>query len=250
MRVPILTYHSIDDSGSVISTAPRIFRNQMRFLSDTGYRAIPVRELVATIQAKGPLPEKTVVLTFDDGFRNFYTEAFPVLAEFGFRATVFVVTDFCGGHNDWPGNPAELPRSELLSWEEIKELDEAGFEFGSHTRTHADLVKLSQEQVADELAGSRSAIQHQLGRDVTSFAFPFGRSNQLVRRRAMHEYTAACSTDLGMVDSLSDLSSLKRVDAYYLGNRRIFERFSSGAFVNYLRVRQSMRSVRSLLTRT
>lgn len=247
LSVPIITYHSIDKSGSVISTAPYVFRRQMKHLSELGYQAIPLRELAASLNSKTAFPAKTVVLTFDDGFKNFYLEAFPILSEYNFSGTVFLVTDFCGKYNDWPGNPTSFPRSELLSWEEIKELDSYGIEFGSHTRTHQDLTRLTVEKVESEMVESKTAIANILGRETITFAYPFGRSNAAARQIAKRNFKASCSTNLGKVSSESDSSSLNRIDAYYFANQRLFEKFPTAAFDNYLRFRQTIRDVKSLL---
>ncbi|MEO6051263.1 MAG: polysaccharide deacetylase family protein, partial [Pyrinomonadaceae bacterium] len=96
MNIPILTYHSIDESGSVISTAPDVFRQQMKFLKEANWNVVSLSELACLFLNKTPLKSQTAVLTFDDGFRNFYTTAFPILEEYNFKATVFLVTDYCG----------------------------------------------------------------------------------------------------------------------------------------------------------
>ncbi|MGB7210126.1 MAG: polysaccharide deacetylase family protein [Pyrinomonadaceae bacterium] len=247
LKVPILTYHSIDSSGSVISTAPDIFRRQMKYLSEAGYNAIPLRKLAALLKNETALPSKTVVLTFDDGFRNFYTEAFSVLSEYNFKATVFLVTDFCGKQNNWLGNPPDLPRSELLSWQEVRELNAFGIEFGSHTKTHPDLTKLTTAETEAEVVQSKAAIADALGRETSTFAYPFGRHHAAIRRIAVANFDAACSTDLGKVTPRSDFSSLNRIDSYYLSNQRLFEMLQSATFDNYMRFRQVMRNVKSLL---
>lgn len=245
--IPIITYHSIDSSGSVISTSPDVFIRQMGHLSYSGYTAISLRELARSLRAGVPLDPKTVVLTFDDGFRNFYTEAFPILSKYRFSATVFVVTDFCGKHNDWPGNPDNFPRTKLLSWKEIKELDARGIEIGSHTRTHQDLTRLSEIEITAELLGSITAIADKLGRKPATFAYPFGKVDVRSRRLVEEYFDAACSTVLGKVGPRSDLFRLSRIDSYYLANQRLFEIIPSAAFDNYMRVRQAMRTVRSLI---
>lgn len=247
MGVPILTYHSIDESGSIISTSPHVFRRQMQHLSDAGYKAITLGEMVARQGKSEVLPEKTVVLTFDDGFRNFYTEAYPVLRANDFKATVFLVTDLCGRHNDWAGNPQDLPRSELLDWKEIRELDADGIEFGSHTRTHPDLTQLRAQKITSEMLDSKAQISDRLGREVSTFAYPYGRMNSEARRIALENFDASCSTDLGKVRSQHDRASLNRIDSYYLSNQRLFEMMPTVAFDNYLRLRQAMRRVRSVL---
>ena len=140
-KVPVLTYHSIDDSGSIISTPPRIFRQQMRTIKDLGLKALSLKQLSHSLRAQKPIEPNSVVLTFDDGFANFYTEAFPTLQENGLTATVFLVAGHCGGYNDWTGNPPKLPRSKVLSWEQIREISDAGIDFGSHTLSHPDLCR-------------------------------------------------------------------------------------------------------------
>ena len=247
MGVPILTYHSIDESGSIISTSPQVFQRQMRHLDEAGYRALTLGEFAALQNAGRSLSNKLVVLTFDDGFRNFYTDAYPILALHNFKATVFLVTDLCGRYNDWPGNPRDLPRSALLDWAEIRELSEAGIEFGSHTRTHADLTRLTPNEIRDEMIDSANEISDRLGRKVSTFAYPYGRMNGEARRIAFETFAASCSTNLGKVGRGFDKAALNRIDTYYLSNQRLFEMMPTATFDNYLRVRHAMRRVRSIL---
>jgi len=248
-RFPILTYHSIDNSGSVISTAPEVFRRQMQYLSENGYKAVTLNEFISSLSEDKTPFLKTVVLTFDDGFQNFFTEAFPVLEKYGFKATVFLVTDFCGKNNDWAGNPPELPPSRLLSWEEIKELHNYGIEFGGHTRTHLDLTKILDPRLESEVVESKAIIEERIGSEVTTFAYPFGKFNQKVRQAVEKSYKAACSTSLGKVRAGSDFFSLERVDTYYLSNPKIFNRLSSPSFDGYMLFRHLMREVKGFVTR-
>jgi peptidoglycan/xylan/chitin deacetylase (PgdA/CDA1 family) len=247
IRVPIITYHSIDDSGSVVSTSPAVFRRQIKYLSDAGYTSITLKNLISTLKSGNDFPDKPVVLTFDDGFKNFHSHAFPALSEHNLSATVFLVTDFCGKYNDWNGNPPELPRSELLSWPEIKMLSDSGIEFGSHTRTHPDLTQLSREQAEAEIVSSKAAIEDAVGREAATFAYPFGRYNAPVREIAAANFDACCSVALGKMTKKSDLSSLERIDAYFLKNQRLFEMLPLATFDRYLSIRQIMRSAKSLV---
>jgi len=247
--VPIITYHSIDDSGSVISTAPTVFKRQIASLAKDGFRAFTMRELASRIEMKTPLPPKPVVLTFDDGFKNFYTDAYPVLNAYHFAATVFVVTDHCGHYNDWNGNPADFPRSELLTWKDIRELSAEGIEFGSHTRTHPDLLSISAASIEDEIAGSKASLDDALGLETASFAYPFGRKNEMVKGIAAANYRSATSTVLGKVTPHSDLYSLERVDAYYLSNPWILDRLDTAGFDRYLTVRQFLRNAKAFAAR-
>jgi peptidoglycan/xylan/chitin deacetylase (PgdA/CDA1 family) len=249
LKVPILTYHSIDKSGSVISTAPDVFRRQMRYLSENRYNAVTLHEFISSLSEDNTPFLKTVVLTFDDGFQNFFSEAFPVLEEYGFRATVFLVTDFCGKKNDWAGNPPALPPSKILSWEEIKELHKYGIEFGGHTRTHPDLTKIPDSRAEREIVESKAAIENFLGSQAASFAYPFGKFNASVKRTVEKSYKAACSTNLGKVRSGSDFFSLERVDTYYLSNPKVFNRLASQSFDGYMLFRQMMRDFKAFVTR-
>jgi peptidoglycan/xylan/chitin deacetylase (PgdA/CDA1 family) len=245
-RVPILTYHSIDDSGSVISTSRETFRRQMRHLSETGYRTISLRDLARDLDEKRPLPVNTVVITFDDGYQNIYAEAFPVLAEYGFLATVFLITDYCARTNDWPGNGAGIPRQQLLSWREIKEMQQQGFEFGSHTMTHLDLTTVSLACAEDELRRSRMAIEERLGEEASVFAYPYGSYNSAIKSIVQKHFIAACSTKLGKVELGSDPFLLKRVDTYYLSTDRMFGGLASRSLERYLQFRQGLREVKTL----
>ena len=249
IKIPILTYHSIDESGSVISTKPEVFRKQMKGLSEAGYEVVALSHLVESRSGKTSLPPKTVVLTFDDGFQNFYAAVFPVLQEYGFKATVFLVTDHCGGYNDWRGNPPDLQRSKLLSWREIKELSDHGIEFGAHTRTHPDLTRIGAERVENEIIESKKVIEDSIGREARTFAYPFGKFNPTIRRVVEKTFAAACSTNLGKVCPQSDFYTLERLDTYYLSNPVIFNSLSSKSFDRYMRVRQAMRDFKALLPR-
>lgn len=247
MRFPILTYHSIDESGSVISTTPQTFKLQMKFLSENGYQVVALNKLINSLSEKNTPSPKTVALTFDDGFQNFFSEAFPILSEYGFKATVFLVTDFCGKTNDWAGNPSNFPACKLLSWDEIKELNNYGIEFGNHTETHPDLTKISNTQAEKEIAESKTKIEDILGNEVTTFAYPFGKFNSAIKQIVEKEHKAACSTNLGKVKSNSDFFSLERVDTYYLSNPKIFSQLSSKSFDGYIYFRQVMRSFKAFV---
>jgi len=160
---PILTYHSLDSSGSVISTAPEKFRLQMRNLFDASFTVIKLRDLVGRIHENRELPEKSVAITFDDGFQSVYDVALPVLKDYGYPATVFLVTSFCGKNNRWFGLPDSIPSFDLLTWNQISKMREEQIEFGVHTATHPDLTKLGASQMTDEIIGARQMLQEQTG---------------------------------------------------------------------------------------
>lgn len=247
LKFPVLTYHSIDPSGSVISKSHKEFKSEMELLREIGFRAVSLDTFLNELRENGKPAEKTVVLTFDDGFRNFYEDALPILNNCGFGATVFLVAAFCGKHNDWEGNPPELPRSQLMSWNEIREAANAGIEFGSHTMTHRSLARLKPGEVKAELIDSKKMIEDKLGKKVSTFAYPFGEYNDFVKRSASEQYDAACSTLLGKVSRKSDIYALERLDAYYLSNRKILGMIESSIFDGYIGCRNVLRKFRAAI---
>src|SRR6266567_582001 len=134
----ILTYHSVDPSGSPISVSREVFRRQMAWLAASPVRVVPVAALLA-----GGRGEDAVALTFDDGYRNLAVEVAPLLAEHGFPWTVFVVSDRVGGTNAWSGGRGGgVPELPLLDWDGLRRLAASGVEIGSHTRHHPRLSRL------------------------------------------------------------------------------------------------------------
>ncbi len=246
-KIPILTYHSIDKSGSVISTSPETFRKQMQILGDADFNVISLKTLGKSLLENAALPPKTIVLTFDDGFQNFYTTAFPVLNEYNFPATVFLITDYCGKFNDWSGNLPALERSKLMDWNEIKEISKNNIEFAAHSRTHPDLTKLNTDKAAREIVESKLTVEERLGTEVTDFAYPYGKYNLPVKQLTEKHFRTACSTRLGKVQAGDDLFSLKRVDTYYLSNDRVFNSILSPNFNLYLNFRQILRDLKRIL---
>ncbi len=240
----ILTYHSLDESRSVVSISPPMFKKQMEFLWEKGYQTLSLSELINCIHQKKLFPEKTFVINFDDGYKNTYTEAFPVLKEFGFKGTAFLITDYCGGFNDWPGETYWIERRPLLSWSEIKEMHKYGFEFGAHTLTHPDLTQIPIERAEQEIIQSKAHIQDHLGVDVQLFAYPYGKYNSKVKEIVQKQFYGACSTKLGKVKSDCDPYKLKRIDMYYLSSYKLFSALSTKPFDWYLGIRQVFREVK------
>lgn len=173
-RVPILMYHSISDNLFAkshpyyqINTLPEVFAQQMRWLRNSGYRAMGLTEALAGLQQQRDL-SKTVVLTFDDGYRDFYTEALPVLKQCGSTATIFLATDRI------QNSPARIEGADYLTWNDVRELHKEGICFGAHTVTHPDLRSLPPDQIEYELGCSKELIEDRLGVAVESFSYPHG----------------------------------------------------------------------------
>lgn len=244
MRVPILTYHSLDESGSVISVRPADFARQMRALYDQGYQAVSLPELLHVLQDRRN-QQRTVAITFDDGFENVYHHAMPVLAEYGFVATVFLVSDYCNRTNDWPGQSAYVPRLPLLRWSQAREMAALGIQFGAHTKTHPNLTGFSGVAAREEIIGSQKAIEDHIQHRVDAFAYPYGAYDSLIRGLVREHFAVACSADLGYVRPGCDPAALQRLDAFYLRREYFFRHLLSVPSVAYVRARRVLRDFRN-----
>jgi peptidoglycan/xylan/chitin deacetylase (PgdA/CDA1 family) len=240
-RVPILTYHSLDASGSVISVHPVDFRRHMELLRERGYRGIALGDLLEAWEGRGGSVERPVVLTFDDGFRSTAEEAGPVLRELGFRATVFVVAGHCGKTNDWPTQPPSIPRLPLLSFAELRGLGREVFEVGAHGVSHAPLDRLSPAEAETEVRDSKRLLEDALGYEVAVFAYPYGGADDRVRACVRAHYRGACSVELGVAAREQDRHWLSRIDTYYVRDPALFGLLGSGIGTAYLSLRAAGR---------
>lgn len=240
-------YHALDEQPSPIAIRPAVFAWQMRWLHEHGYRAIPLSRLVQCLHRNEPLPQRAVVITFDDGFESIYTAAFPILAEYGFAATVFLVTGYCGRQNDWPHQPLAIPCRPLLAWPQIRQLHEHGIEFGAHTITHPWLDRLAPADIEREVLASKAAIEDQLGHAVHVFAYPYGRYTPAVRAIVGRAFSGACSTRLGLVESGSDPLALERIEMLYLTQPMLFQWLAHPSFSFYLDLRRMARATAGTL---
>jgi peptidoglycan/xylan/chitin deacetylase (PgdA/CDA1 family) len=245
-KLPIFMYHSIDSSGSVVSVAPQKFADQMACLADLGCRGISLSEAVAYRQSNGSWPDKTIVLTFDDGYANLYKSAFPILAKYSFSATFFLVSAHVGKQNDWAPPLPDLGLSPLLSWKQVTEMASAGMEMGAHTQTHRDLRRLPENEVVSEIVNSRVEIEQRLSKKVGSFAYPFGRLNRTAAKIAAKEFEAACTTILQVANGEA-MHLLPRVDMYYLPAVNDLKLLFEGRLDRYLKLRRLGRAVKSAL---
>jgi peptidoglycan/xylan/chitin deacetylase (PgdA/CDA1 family) len=191
-RVPILAFHKVDPrfEWGVTRTTPKQFRKILHFLKSNGYQTVSLRDL---LYPNSPLPEKPVVLTFDDSYESLYEHACPAMMEYGFTGAVFVITDYIGALNRWDVNLGWLAFSHL-AWDQILEMRKYGFEFGSHTHRHPDLTRVSDERIVHELEYSKKILEDRLGEEVPFISFPFGRYNENVVRKSKEAgYKRACA---------------------------------------------------------
>jgi len=245
--IPILTYHSIDSSGSVISTSPENFRKQMRALAESPCRVMKLGDLAKCIREKRNPPANSLAITFDDGFRNVLDVAFPLMKEYGFSATVFLVTSFCGKNNRWYGQRDQIPVLDLLNWDEIAGMSEV-MEFGVHTANHPDLTKIPEAMLDEEIGGARESLEKHTGKSEQAFAYPYGKQSPASRKLVEENFYAGCSTEMNFASLDSDLYFLPRIDMYYFSRNNAFATVGTAAFRRYVRFRSLFRKMREAVT--
>jgi len=235
----ILTYHSLDDSGSPISVSPGRFRRQMGWLESEGVRVVPLDEL-------RDLPDSlpAVALTFDDGIDNLLTEGLPILEDLGWLATVFVVTRKVGGNNSWRGGSRSgVPTLPLLDWDSLGSLGARGWGIGSHSRHHPRLTRVNDAELEAELEGAAEDITAALGVRPRWFAYPYGSVDSRVIARASRIYEGACTTDLRPLGPGDHPMRLPRLDATYLSGP-VRRRGWGPGLRRYLGYRRFLRAMR------
>ncbi len=169
--IPILTYHRFAENCSSPMCMPKTtFNLQMKYLKENGYHVITAEELLAFLEYRQGLPQKSVLITLDDGYRSVYNIAYPILKEYGFTATLFIYTSFVGASKM------------AITWNQLKEMQSQGFTIGSHTIYHSDLTKPKEGEtepefmarIKEELYGSKKIIDKKLEQDTYIIAYPFG----------------------------------------------------------------------------
>ena len=235
----ILTYHSIDASGSPISLDEATFRRHVRWLTSGAVRVASLRDL---LRLSDDTP--AVALTFDDGFESAGTVAAPMLLEHALPATLFVVADHAGGSNAWGGRPRPgIPTLPLLGWDALARLAQAGLELGAHSRSHPHLTALRGDALHVEVAGSAERIRAETGCAVRSFAYPYGGVDTTVAAAAA-AFDHACTTEMRAVRGGDDPRLLPRLDAYYFRAPGLIESWGTARFRRHLWLRSQARRVR------
>lgn len=197
-RVPILMYHAVstspNDATRDLSVAPEAFAEQMALIGDLGLTPVRTADLAARWRSGKPLPERPVLITFDDGYEGVHRHALPVLAKHGFAATVFVSTGWLKGPHDMGGG-----LDTMLDWDQVRELAEADVEIGGHSHTHPQLDQLPDGRLRSELILCKEIISDQLGTVPASFAYPYGYSGRRVREAVRETgYAQALAVNNGL----------------------------------------------------
>ena len=259
-RLPILMYHSVSDDPETavgayyrIATKPEIFREHMALLKSAGHRGVTLGEGLKWLRAQSheshSSPPHPVAITFDDGYRDFHTHAFPVLKEHNFSATMFLPTGFIGNQI------RSFKSRECMTWSEVKELHRAGIQFGSHTVTHPKLVELDWPQIKTELCDSKAEIEKQLGTTCDTFAYPFAfpeTKKDFVRRlsETLVEtgYTCCATTRVGRAKPGDDLMQLKRLPANSCDDAKFFQAKLDGAYDWIAPLQASVKKMKSAVS--
>lgn len=199
--IPVLMYHSVDyEKGNELRIPKEKLREQMQYLKDNGYTTLTLEQLYNHFVNNAPIPEKSVVLTFDDGYADNYTNAFPVLKEFGFKAAIFVIT-----------KTVDTDSSYLTS-NMIKEMSDYGIDIESHTVNHDELNKLSYEEQCKTLKDSKGFLEKITDKEVKYIAYPFGKYNGDTLKAAKEcGYTMAVTTRGAWSNKSDGLLTLNRV---------------------------------------
>ncbi len=221
-QLPILMYHRIAEDGppglARYRVSPAAFAEQMRWLRRHGYHAVTSNDIAGHLASGRPFEGRPVMISFDDGYRDFHQVAWPILRANDFCAEVFVVTDRVGGTADWDasyGTPAPL-----MDWPEIQALGREGARFGSHMASHSHLMELSSRDIVLEAARSRALIARALGTECLSIAAPFGEiDDRFIDIVARCGFTAGLTTEPGFARLSSHPLRLPRIEV--IGGRPI-----------------------------
>jgi peptidoglycan/xylan/chitin deacetylase (PgdA/CDA1 family) len=208
VHVPILMYHHIadppfnaDEFRRDLSVSPDLFYQQLRYLKEQGYQTIGLNDLALHLTRGKPLPQKPIIITFDDGYADNYTHAFRLLKRFGFTGTFFLITE-----------PIDKNDPAYMSWTNVEEMHAAGMEFAPHSYNHPDMTNRGYQFIVFQILAPSEAIQARTGVKCRFFAYPSGRYDQFVVDvlRSAH-FWGAVVTEQGATHTADDLFTLRRV---------------------------------------
>ena len=213
-QVPILMYHSISASASLQfkrwTVTPHNFRSQLMMIRSMGFTPMTISDYVLS-QNRRNVPSKPILITFDDGFEDFYFEATPILQDLDMPATVYVTTGYVGKTSLWLKSEGEGGRK-MMSAKQIVELNEGNIEIGAHTVTHPQLDVLIDAIAKREIIGSRVWLESVLGERVRSFAYPHGYHSKRIRQLVIESgFTSACGVKHAMSHTQDDRFSMARI---------------------------------------
>ena len=213
-KILVLNYHQVNNNFTPLAVPVNSFADQMNYLVDGGYVSITPDELAEGLAGEIKLPEKPVLITFDDGYTDNYTNAFPILKALGLRATIFVI-------------PASIGKSGYMTWDNLKEMEKSGITIESHTMNHIKLEELPDDEIRKELLDSKTVLEDNLGHPIEFLAYPTGTYNLHIAGIARDVgYKAAFTVKYGNVDLGSNMYALERVPIFQTENtmKNFYER--------------------------
>ena len=211
--VPILLYHSVSETPSPamrdFTVSPARFARQLDAIAATGATVLTVSQYVAALDA-GTLPARVVIITFDDGFADFYDHALPALGERALPCTLYVTTGFLEGR---PGlRVSGRPLDRMLQWRQLRELRAVGIELGAHSHSHFYLDTLSRDVARDEIVSCKTFLELEVQHPVSSFAYPNGHLSSSVKRLVIEAgYDSACGVRNALSSERDDRFRLARL---------------------------------------
>jgi len=249
--IPILMYHSITEAANddrhpyyQTTTSPRVFEEHLNFLRENRYEVIDLNDALGYCEPSASV----AVITFDDGFEDFYAQAAPLLAEFHYPSTVFLPTAYIGD-----SAPRRFKGTKCMTWNQVRELKRAGVTFGSHTVTHPQLRKLNADGVREEVCRSKETIEDKLGSAVKSFAYPYafpeadrafkGRLNRILAEAG---YENGVCTSVGMANPGNHPFFLRRLPVNSWDDGRLFKAKLEGGY-DWLQIVQKTTKSLSIL---
>ena len=245
--IDILMYHSISQADGPTSIAPTTFKDQMQAIADVGVPVISLDDLVEARSGRAKLPAHSIIITFDDGFRDFIDNALPTLDRLNFPVINFLPTGCIGGYESWAGS--NNPARPLMGWDEVVELSELGVQFGSHTISHPDLNALNSIDLFDEVMQSKKELEARLNKSVDHFAPPYGVADHLVRTTVERIYKTSVGTIFGRASLDCDIVDLPRMEMFYYTNLNNWVDHLEGRGGAYMRRRKTMRQAREAMYR-
>ena len=188
MSIPVLMYHSISNDNNKISVSVSNFKKQMRLMNSLGYKGYSLNKINLKTS------KKKFIITFDDGYENIFTEAMPVLKEFDFSATCFIVNKKIGYFNDWDKKQKNFVKKKLMNKKQIKIWIKNGFEVGSHSMNHYNLNTLNNNQKKIQILKPKQFFKREYGVNIESFSYPFGSYNVDCLKILKNKYKFAVTT--------------------------------------------------------
>jgi peptidoglycan/xylan/chitin deacetylase (PgdA/CDA1 family) len=199
-RIPVMNYHSVNiDPGNVVVISPAKLEEQMQYLADNSYHVLTLQQFIDIWEGKAEAPPKSVLLTFDDGYTDNYTEAMPILKKFNFPATLFMTPGWVG-------------QDGYLNWEQVEEMRSNGWDIQPHGMSHTSLPKLNKEEQLYEITEARKLIEEKFNTKANVFCYPYGHYNKTTLSILKeHEFLFGFTIEQGRADPTQSPYELRRL---------------------------------------